>query len=346
MTILGGGSEQAAAHLTPAGLRKELSRFPKVLGPLLPTPLHYLPGISKRLGSEVWIKRDDLTGVAMGGNKSRKLSYLAADALRKRSDVLVSIGAHQSNHTRTVAAFAAMLGIECHLVLGGQPEQPSTGNLLLSEVFGATLSFAGTDDWETLGRIATHRVNELEEARRRPYLIPLGGSIPEGALAFVGAYLEMREQCEAIGLRPAAVVHATSSGGTQAGLQLARSLVGDSTRVIGIGVVKTSVDLAATVGALVEGTAALLNADPAPALDDICVLSGYVGTAYSVPTEQSHHWQEVLARSDGVLTDPAYTAKALAALPEVVDHTAGGPIVFWHTGGLPALFRRDGIEPR
>lgn len=327
-------------------LAEELRRFPHVLKPVLPTPLHYLPGLSKRLSNDIWIKRDDLTGVAMGGNKSRKLSFLAADALRNSADVIVSVGAHQSNHTRTVAAFAAMLGIECRLVVGGSPEEPRTGNLLLSELLGATTTFAETDDWETLGQIAGDLVHELEAQGRRPYLIPLGGSVPCGVLGFVAAYLELHDQCQQIGIHPAAVFHATSSGGTQAGLQLAKSVVGGPTRIFGVAVAKAARDLTATVGNLVEETACLLSLDPVGALEDIGVLDGYVGPAYSLPSEQSRYWQGVLARSDGVLTDPAYTAKALAALPEVLDLAPGGPVVFWHTGGLPALFQREGIEPR
>ena len=340
-----------------AALRQYLaSRSPRRYGER-PTPLHRLDRFSAAIGREVWIKRDDLVSVGVGGNKIRKLSYLVADALAVGADHLVTVGAAQSNHARCVAAVAAMEGLGCDLVLGGDPATPAVGNLLLDRMLGATVHQPGTDDWSELEAISTTVADELRAAGKRPYVMPIGGSTPVGALGFVDAYLELRDQLVALGLEPTAIVHATSSGGTQAGLVVGRCLAGPAAaqgagsapRIVGIGVAKTSAHLAGEVASIVEGCIDLVGRSPA-AEPDIVVVPGYLGPAYGVATEGALAALRLLLRTEGIVVDPVYTAKALHAVVDASAAGAGpadgsehplsgeGPIVFWHTGGLPAVF--------
>jgi D-cysteine desulfhydrase family pyridoxal phosphate-dependent enzyme len=329
-------SQQYASHLARDGgsLADLMDEREKLA--VLPTPLHKAPRLSAAIGTEVWLKRDDLTGVGLGGNKVRKLELLAADARRRGADTLVSVGAPQSNHARTVAAVAAMLGMDCELVLGGKrPDRPD-GNLVLDILFGARLHFAGTADWTALARV-THEVAATAKTRGAvPYVMPVGGSVPLGVAAFAAAYLELRAQCQAAGLRPAAIVHASSSAGTQAGLELGRYLSGDDIVIIGVDVAKITGSLADEVRRLVRETAGLLGVPEV--LVEPRVLDGYMGEGYAIPSAGGDRALQLLATTEGVIADPVYSAKALHALCEerVVD-----PVVFWHTGGVPALFSAE-----
>lgn len=303
---------------------------------VLPTPLHRAARLSEAIGADVWLKRDDLTGTGLGGNKVRKLELLAADALRLGADTLISVGAPQSNHARTVAAAAAMTGMKCELVLGGDRPARPEGNVLLDLLFGARLHFAGTHDWDGLRAAAEKVAADAEKRGAVPYLMPVGGSVPLGAASFAAAYAELREQCRAAGLRPAAIVHASSSAGTQAGLELGRQLCGDAAPVIGVDVAKITGSLAEEVRRLVRETAKLLGVS-APAAEPI-VLDGYMGEGYAIPSAGGNGALRLLARTEGIITDPVYSAKALHA---VCEEKFDGPVVFWHTGGVPALFAEE-----
>ena len=302
----------------------------------LPTPLLPLPGFSKEVGVEVWIKRDDLSGFAFGGNKVRKMEFLLADALQRECDVLLTVGGAQSNHARTVAATAVTHGLGCHLVLGGSRPSAPTGNLLLDRIFGAELHFAETEDWATLEGQMDQLASQLTEEGRRPYTIPIGGSTRIGALGFVAAFAELTQQCSVLDISPRWIVHATSSGGTQAGLEAARRMLGSGgPRVLGVAVAKTGKDLSEEVERLVAEVQDLIGGDPGG--EPFEVLDGYMGPAYGVPTEGALEALALLSSTEGIPTDPVYSAKALHALVER-GRDLGGPIVFWHTGGLPALF--------
>jgi 1-aminocyclopropane-1-carboxylate deaminase/D-cysteine desulfhydrase-like pyridoxal-dependent ACC family enzyme len=302
----------------------------------LPTPFTFAPRFSAMVGGDVWIKRDDLTGLALGGNKARKIEYLFGRA-RERGDVdtVVTVGAAQSNHARTVAAAARIAGWECHLVLGGErPTRPS-GNLVLNISLGATMHFVGSNSWDDLQSAADQLAAGLRAAGRHPLVIPIGGSTAVGALGFVGAYLELLVQLDEVGVAPSAIFHATSTGGTQAGLDFAHHVLGVGPDIIGVGVAKTSADLRSEVIGLKKQIGELLNLDPGPA--EATVLDGYLGEAYALPTPGCEAAFAALASTEAVLTDFVYSAKALHA---VIDRASecGGPIVFWHTGGVPALF--------
>jgi 1-aminocyclopropane-1-carboxylate deaminase/D-cysteine desulfhydrase-like pyridoxal-dependent ACC family enzyme len=313
---------------------------------VLPTPLHDAPRLSQALGRRFWLKRDDLTGTGLGGNKIRKLELLAAQARAQGADTLVSAGAAQSNHARTVATVAAMLHLDCHLVLGGRPPRMPSGNLLLDALMGATLHWVGSEDWADLATTTDEVADRLRRTGRRVFAIPVGGSVPHGAAAFTAAYLELLVQCAEAGLAPATVVHASSSAGTQAGLHLG-SVLADAVlsdvlpaaapQVVGADVAKITESLAAEVSRLAGETADLLGVRDLweAASRPVAVLEGYQGPGYAVTSPESTAALHLMARTEGVILDPVYSAKGFQA---ACESEPAEPIVFWHTGGTPALF--------
>jgi 1-aminocyclopropane-1-carboxylate deaminase/D-cysteine desulfhydrase-like pyridoxal-dependent ACC family enzyme len=321
---------------TRSELAGAIAAQPRMTLANLPTPLVHAARFSADVGGEVWLKRDDLTGLALGGNKARKIEYLLGRAAHEGPvDTLVTVGAPQSNHARTVAAAARLAGWDCHLVLGGdQPGQP-TGNLVLDVALGAELHFTGTHDWSELETEARRLSADLDSAGKKTLMIPMGGSTPVGALGFVAAYLELLDQLDELGVCAAAVIHATSTGGTQAGLHYAHRVLGEGPKVVGVGVAKTQTDLTRDVATLSEGLSSILGFDPG--VNTPTVLSGYLGEAYAVPSVGGQQAFELLAKTEAVLTDSVYSAKALHAVVDLAAK-AGGPVVFWHTGGVPALF--------
>lgn len=329
---------------SPTQLADALRAQPRLAMANLPTPLTFAPRFSAAVGGEVWLKRDDLTGLALGGNKARKIEYLLGKAKAAGDvDTVVTVGAAQSNHARTVAAAARIAGWDCHLVLGGdQPSHPS-GNLVLDIALGAAMHFVGSDSWDDLQAAADELAAELRAAGRHPLVIPMGGSTAVGALGFVGAYLELLAQLDDVGIAPSAVFHATSTGGTQAGLDFAHHVLGIGPDVVGVGVAKTQADLRSEVIGLKNQLGEILDLDPGPA--EATVLDGYLGEAYALPTPGCEAAFATLASTEAVLTDFVYSAKALHA---VVDRASqyGGPVVFWHTGGVPALFANTTEIPR
>jgi D-cysteine desulfhydrase family pyridoxal phosphate-dependent enzyme len=296
----------------------------------LPTPLEEAPRLSEALSAHILIKRDDLTGLALGGNKARKLEHLVRDAIAKGCDTLVTGGGAQSNHARMTAAAAAKMKMACHLVLGGDRPPHLSGNLVLDELFGAELHFTGTDDWSAwqseIRRLA-------EEIGPTAYAIPIGGSTPVGALGYVHAADELMAQ---LPQPPDWIVVATSSGGTQAGL-----LVGlpASVRVLGIDVARPDPPIAETVRRLASRTAEL-SGRPLPRFE--LHVADHTGPHYAALTDECRDAVRLAARTEGLILDPVYTGKALAGLIAAVrERRIGGTIVFWHTGGAPALFADD-----
>jgi len=284
----------------------------------------------------VWIKRDDLTGLALGGNKARKIEFImGAATARGEVDTVVTVGAPQSNHARTVAAAARLAGWDCHLVLGGDRPPRPTGNLVLDVALGAELHFAGTHDWSELESAAVNLTKALSATGRRVLTIPMGGSTPIGAIGFVAAYLELLDQIEELGIAEATIVHATSTGGTQAGLDYAHRVIGSGPDVIGVGVAKTQTDLTADIVKLEGELAGVLGLDPGTVTPT--VLPGYLGAGYAIPTDGGQAALQLLAESEAILTDPVYSAKALHAVSDLA-RDGRGPLIFWHTGGIPALF--------
>ena len=296
----------------------------------LPTPLEEAPRLSAAVGARILIKRDDLTGLALGGNKARKLEYLVRDAIDKGCDTLVTAGGAQSNHARMTAAAAAKVKMRCHLVLGGARPAHLSGNLVLDDLFGAELHFTGTEDWHVWQSEVKLVAAEIGP---NAYPIPIGGSTPVGALGYVQAADELTTQMPQ---PPDWIVVATSSGGTQAGL-----LVGlpPSVPVLGIDVARPDPPIADTVRWLASRTAELAER----ALPDFELhVADHTGERYAAMTDECRAAIRLAAESEGLILDPVYSGKAMAGLIAAVrDKRIGGTIVFWHTGGAPALFADD-----
>jgi len=305
-----------------------------------PTPFDPAPRFSAAIGAEVWIKRDDVGPIGLVGNKVRKLEYLAADALAQNATVLVTVGARQSNHARTTAAVAARLGLRCVLILGGDEPPLAQGNHLLDRLFGAEIEFAGDETWAVLDARLAERCAALTGRGERPYPIPMGGSIPVGVLGLTRGYIELTDQLASLGLDAQVVYHASSSGGTQAGMTLGQALVGGGPSIRGVDVAKVPGGLEHKVSRLANAAAEALGVEARWRPEDIDIDHGQVGPGYAVPTDASARAARLLAETEGIVADPVYSAKALAAL--VLDAGAGklrgGQVVFWHTGGSPALF--------
>ena len=300
----------------------------------LPTPVEPLPRLSAALGIDLWVKRDDLTGLAFGGNKTRKLELLLGEALAQGADTLITAGAAQSNHCRQTAAAAARLGLGCRLVLAGDPPPAPRGNLLLDLLLGAELIWAPRAERQAaLEQVAAR----ARAAGLRPYVIPYGGSSPTGAAAYARALRELLDQQPAFDR----VVFATSSGGTQAGLAAGARLEGFAGRLTGISVDQPAPALSARVAELAAATAALLGRPEAFAAGDIEVQDAYLGGGYGVVGALEREALQQFARQEGLLLDPVYTARAAGGMLDLVRRgriTPGDRVLFWHTGGTPALF--------
>lgn len=313
----------------------------------LPTPLER--SVELAGGTHLWIKRDDLTGLALGGNKARKLEFLCGEALDAGADCLITVGASQSNHCRMTAAAGAMMGIETHLVLSGDRPSTYTGNQLLSDRLGAHLHFNGAPPelWGVLEISREELTEELEAQGLHTFSIPIGGSTPRGALGYVVAFEEMIRQFDDIGLRPAAIIVTSSSGGTHAGLVAGRAWARarDPRRhlpdIVAVGVAKGVIAGKPSIRELATATLRLADL-PGDVHDEDVVIDGtWLGPDYAVPTQASRAAQVWAATTAGIILDDVYTAKGMAGVLGMAESgrwSAGDDIVFIHTGGHPEIF--------
>lgn len=308
----------------------------------LPTPIEALPRLTAVLGGpKIYVKRDDQTGLAFGGNKTRKLEYLLADAQAKGSKTLITAGAIQSNHCRQTAAAAARYNMECILVLvGDEPAFPS-GNLLLDRFFGAEIIWTSREHRDkTLQSV----FEQAQQEGRQPYVIPYGGSNPIGAAAYVYAIKELIEQYKQSpldGQLPDWIVFPSSSGGTHAGLVVGARVYGYGGSILGISVDEPAEALKTKVADLANATAIFLGEDLAIKASDIEVNADYLGQGYAVMGNPEQEALQLFARKEGLLLDPVYTGRAAAGLIDMIRKNYFLPeasILFWHTGGTPALF--------
>lgn len=330
-------------------LPDHLPRFPLAH---LPTPLEEAPRLRDALQApaqpvpRLLIKRDDQTGLAGGGNKTRKLEYLVADALRQGADTLVTAGAPQSNHCRQTAAAAARAGLRAVLVLGGNAPLLAGGNLLLDRLLGAELVWAGSRD---RSQVMAEVAEDQAAAGHRPYIIPYGGSNAVGAWGYAVALAELVEQLRAAERAAQHLVIATSSGGTQAGLAVGARGLGYTGLIHGISIDQRAEDFRPRLAALAQATARHAGMDMDFAAKDFLVHDGYLGAGYGIVGEPERAAISLAARSEGLLVDPVYTGRALAGLVDLIRRGAFGrdeTVVFWHTGGLPALFAYgDALAP-
>jgi D-cysteine desulfhydrase family pyridoxal phosphate-dependent enzyme len=320
-------------------LRAALASIPSL--PLVTTRpiVEEMPRLAAAIGGgpRLFVKRDDAISLAFGGNKIRKLAFVAARAQSEGADTLVTAGGIQSNHARATAAVAVRLGMRAVLVVNGEPPERPTANALLHRLLGAEIVYVPTRE-ERMPKIFEIG-DQLRADGRRPFAIPIGASTPLGALGFVQAVVELVDQMPP----PDVIVHATSSGGTQAGLVSGCRLLGLQTRVVGISADDSTASLQTGVRAIVSGVADLLKQDPAALVKRtaIEVDDRFVGAGYSIPTEESREAIQLAASTEALFLDPTYTAKAMAGLIAYVRQgrlTAGQTVLFWHTGGQVGLF--------
>jgi L-cysteate sulfo-lyase len=305
----------------------------------LPTPLEPLPRLTAQLGGpELWIKRDDQTGLATGGNKTRKLEFLVADALAQEADTLITCGAAQSNHARQTAAAAAKFGLAGTLVLRGEEPPQTRGNLLLDRLLGAEIVWAG--EQPLLEKMA-QAAEELQAAGRRPYVVTYGGSDPTGASGYAAAMEELLAQCAERDLHFDHIVLPTSSGGTQAGTVVGARALEYTGRILGISVDPQADALRRNLAKLATDTAAHLGLELAFAPEDFAVDDGYLGGGYGVVGDLEREAIHTMASAEGVLLDPVYTGRAFGGLLDRIrrgDFRPDERVLFWHTGGTGGLF--------
>lgn len=326
-------------------LGTRLANFPRIRFGHLPTPLEPMDRLSEELGGpRIWVKRDDCTGLSSGGNKTRKLEFLMGEAREQGADCIITQGATQSNHARQTAAASAKLGMACHILLedrtgSNDPAYNRSGNVLLDHLHGATTAMraGGTDmaaEMETLA-------DQLRAEGRTPYVIPGGGSNPTGALGYVECARELTAQAEEMGLKIDALVHATGSSGTQAGLVAGLTALGSGIDLLGIGVRAPQPKQEAMVHDLAGRTYAHLGYDGAIPREAVKANCDYVGPGYGLPTDGMKAAVSLLARLEGLLFDPVYSGKGLDGMIDLVrkgHFDFAENIVFLHTGGSAALF--------
>ncbi|WP_306046450.1 D-cysteine desulfhydrase [Nioella sp. MMSF_3534] len=323
-----------------------LARFPRLHLAHLPTPLEPMERLSKELGCEIWIKRDDCTGMSTGGNKTRKLEFLMAEAVEMGADMVMTQGATQTNHGRQTAAFAAKLGMDCHILLEDRTgynndNYNGNGNVLLDHLHGATTEkFPGGTDMPA----EMEKAAEAERAKGKTvYVIPGGGSNPTGALGYVNCAFELVGQANDRGLVIDRVVHATGSSGTQAGLVTGMKAINSGIPVLGIGTRAPQPKQEQMVYDLACKTAEKLGCPGIVAREDVMANTDYVGEGYGLPTDSGLEAIRMFAELEGILLDPVYSGKGAAGLIDLARKGAfeGQRIVFLHTGGAVGLFGYD-----
>lgn len=305
----------------------------------LPTPIEPLNRLSRHLGGpDLLIKRDDQTGLALGGNKTRKLEFLLAEAMKQGCDHLITTGAPQSNHCRQTAAAAAHYGMGCSLVLKGEKRRQVNGNILLDHLLGAHLYWSeGRSSNQVMNEVA----REVQSMGRKPYIIPLGGSNVMGATSYVLAMEELSRQISEQRLNVDFIVFASSSGGTQAGLVLGARVYGFQGHILGVSVDLSADEVKTHVAALATATATHLGLGTISVADQVDVNDDYLGEGYAVMGSLEKEAIQLTAQLEGILLDPVYTGRAMAGLIDLIRWGAfnrGQTVLFWHTGGTPALF--------
>jgi L-cysteate sulfo-lyase len=322
-----------------------LSRFPRVSLAHLPTPFEHMPNLSAELGGpQIWVKRDDCTGLATGGNKTRKLEFVMAEAIAQGADTIVTVGAVQSNHVRQTAAAACKLGLACEVLLEHRVQDPSdhyanSGNVFLDRIFGANLrEYPGGTDFDAALAVVSEQVRS---AGGKPYIVPGGASDKIGALGYVNCAIELLTQANERGLVIDHLITATGSAGTQGGLIVGLKATSSNIPLLGIGVSAPQDEQEQKVFDLAELTAEYIGAAGVVKRADVVANCNYIGEGYGIPTESMNEAVMLLARTEGLLFDPVYSGKALAGM---IDLVRGGKfsdaenIVFLHTGGSAALF--------
>ncbi len=318
---------------------KKLGLFDK------PTRIEFLKSVTAHLnGPKIYMKRDDLIGEALGGNKVRKLEYLLADALAKNADIIMTTGGPQSNHCRITAGICAKLGLKCVLVIGGAGKYEYEGNLLLDRIFGAEVVFSGTRDFDAIPAIMEELAESYRKQGRRPYIIPLGGANGIGALGYLEAYLEIQEQMKAAKIQFSSITVANGSGGTQAGLETGKLLAGGEAEIIGISVLFKKAKISNIVFKdIYEALDVLGISGKKPG--GINVFDEYIGKGYAIPTPLTLEAIKLIGSTEGIVLDPVYTGKAFGGLMDLIEKkkfSKKDNVLFIHTGGYPGMVNMRG----
>lgn len=324
----------------------EIKKLSRINLGFFPTPITELKRLSDYLGGpRVYIKRDDLTGLALGGNKTRKLEFLIADALKNNHDSIITGGAEQSNHCRQTAAASAICGLDCHLTLGGEEPAEATGNYLIDKLLGAKIHWTGEF---RKGEKIPEIVEDLRLQGKNPYVIPYGGSNPVGVYGFIEAMNELKQQSITMKTHFDHIVFASSSGGTHSGIMLGNEIYNIGSNIIGI-----DIDKAEDEGPYIDRLINLLNLssnfcgyNKIFSKDDIVLRKEYLGEGYGIVGDLERNAINLLASKEGILIDPVYTGRAFGGLLDMIDKkefSRNQKILFWHSGGIPALFTEKKI---
>jgi len=328
---------------------KSLDEFPRIRFAHLPSALEELPRLSELLGGpRILVKRDDQIGLGIGGNKTRKLEFLIADALAKGAKKVVTFGGPQSNHVRQTASAARKVGLEPVIIILGEEPERFQGNLLLDKLYGADIRFLNLGGGEA--RLTLEQARKLMHAAARVmpglrgrgvYIIPVGGHSPIGILGYVNAAFELHKQAQERGFNVDYVVVAAGTGGTMAGLMAGFRLLGAKTKVIGIDVGKLWKAFPKSIAKMANEVGKLLGEDLHFTPEEVCLYEDYVGEAYAVPTPECIEAIKLLARNEGLILDPVYTGKAMAGLLDLARKgvfNKEDTVVFFHTGGTPGIY--------
>ncbi|RLC79767.1 MAG: D-cysteine desulfhydrase [Chloroflexi bacterium] len=328
---------------------KSLDEFPRIRFAHLPSALEELPCLSELLGGpRILVKRDDQIGLGIGGNKTRKLEFLIADALAKGAKKVVTFGGPQSNHVRQTASAARKVGLEPVIIILGEEPERFQGNLLLDKLYGADIRFLNLGGGEA--RLTLEQARKLLHAAARVmpglrgrgvYIIPVGGHSPIGILGYVNAAFELHKQAQERGFNVDYVVVAAGTGGTMAGLMAGFRLLGAKTKVIGIDVGKLWKAFPKSIAKMANEVGKLLGEDLRFTPEEVCLYEDYVGEAYAVPTPECIEAIKLLARNEGLILDPVYTGKAMAGLLDLARKgvfNKEDTVVFFHTGGTPGIY--------
>ena len=308
----------------------------------LPTPIQKLSRLSEQFGGpEIFVKRDDLTGIAVSGNKVRKLEFTAAYALQEGYDVLITCGGVQSNHSRATAAVAARLGLKSHLVLRGEAPDVPNGNLFLDLLLGAKLTYIPGADHQALLAGMEQVAAAYAKQGHKALIIPMGASNALGSLGYVAAIREMMQQFQEMEWTPDYIVTATGSGGTMAGLILGKKLFGLSSQIVGVNVCDDAEYFHQEIAKIMQEFCKRYDVDVQAELTDYQIIDGYVGEGYALSRPEEQHFIAQVARTEGIILDPVYTGKAMYGLSQEIAKgafTKEEKVLFIHTGGIYGLF--------
>lgn len=318
-----------------------LDKFKRVEIASLPTKLEKVERFEKKIGEiDLWIKRDDNTGLALGGNKARKLEFLLADAKDKGCEIVLTTGGAQSNHARMTAAGARKLGMTPILTLKGKKPTTIQGNLLLDKLLDADIRFFDVESYNHIYPEMENIIKEEKYKDKKPYIINLGGSNEIGALGYVNAFIELDKQAEEMGIKIDTIVNSVGSGGTHAGLLAGAKLLGKETEVIGISVSEEKRVFQEDIAKITNDCGKLFGKEWDIDPKEVKILDDYIGDGYGIPSNEGMDAIYLLAQTEGIILDPVYSGKGMAGLMDLTEKGKfkGETVVFFHTGGTPALF--------